>query len=50
MRVRHVEYRYVFSNCFRGFVDDVDVHYRHARASGAPIESAPVDQPYAQRE
>lgn len=32
------------------FVDDVDEHYRHAQASGAQIESAPVDQPYGQRE
>lgn len=32
------------------FVDDVDVHYRHAQASGAHIDSAPVDQPYGQRE
>jgi MerR family transcriptional regulator, thiopeptide resistance regulator len=32
------------------FVDDVDVHYRHARNSGAQVESAPVDQPYGQRE
>jgi len=32
------------------FVDDVDAHHRHALASGAQIESAPVDQSYGQRE
>jgi MerR family transcriptional regulator, thiopeptide resistance regulator len=31
-------------------VDDVDAHYRHARAAGAQIDSEPVDQPYGQRE
>jgi uncharacterized glyoxalase superfamily protein PhnB len=31
-------------------VDDVDAHYQHARASGARIDSEPVDQPYGQRE
>jgi GrpB-like predicted nucleotidyltransferase (UPF0157 family) len=31
-------------------VDDVDAHYQHARGAGAQIDSAPVDQPYGQRE
>jgi MerR family transcriptional regulator, thiopeptide resistance regulator len=31
-------------------VDDVDAHFRHARAAGARIDSEPVDQPYGQRE
>jgi MerR family transcriptional regulator, thiopeptide resistance regulator len=31
-------------------VDDVDAHYRQARAAGANIENEPVDQPYGQRE
>ena len=31
-------------------VDDVDAHYRHAKAEGAPIEYEPVDQPYGYRE
>lgn len=31
-------------------VDDVDAHYEHARASGASIDSEPVNQPYGQRE
>jgi len=31
-------------------VDDVDAHYERARAAGARIDSAPVDQPYGQRE
>ena len=31
-------------------VDDVDAHYERARAAGAHIDSAPVDQPYGQRE
>jgi DNA-binding transcriptional MerR regulator len=31
-------------------VDDVDAHYRHAKAEGATIEYAPVDQPYGYRE
>jgi uncharacterized glyoxalase superfamily protein PhnB len=31
-------------------VDDVDEHYERARANGAHIEAAPVDQPYGQRE
>ena len=31
-------------------VDDVDGHYERARAAGAPIDAAPVDQPYGQRE
>jgi MerR family transcriptional regulator, thiopeptide resistance regulator len=31
-------------------VDDVDAHYRHARAAGARIDSEPIDQPYGQRE
>lgn len=32
------------------FVDDVDAHFRHARAAGAQIDSEPIDQPYGQRE
>lgn len=31
-------------------VDDVDAHYERARAEGARIDAAPVDQPYGQRE
>ncbi len=31
-------------------VDDVDAHYERARAAGARIDSAPVDQPYGRRE
>jgi len=31
-------------------VDDVDAHYRRARAAGAQIDSEPVDQPYGLRE
>ena len=31
-------------------VDDVDAHYRHAVAEGAPIDYPPVDQPYGYRE
>ena len=31
-------------------VDDVDAHYERARSAGALIDSAPVDQPYGQRE
>jgi uncharacterized glyoxalase superfamily protein PhnB len=31
-------------------VDDVDAHYDRARAEGARIDAAPVDQPYGQRE
>ena len=31
-------------------VDDVDAHFRHAKAQGAPIDYAPVDQPYGYRE
>jgi uncharacterized glyoxalase superfamily protein PhnB len=31
-------------------VDDVDVHYEHARAAGATIEREPEDQPYGQRD
>jgi MerR family transcriptional regulator, thiopeptide resistance regulator len=31
-------------------VDDVDDHYQRARAAGAQIERAPVDQPYGRRE
>lgn len=31
-------------------VDDVDAHFRHAAAHGAPIEYEPVDQPYGYRE
>jgi len=31
-------------------VGDVDAHYRRAREAGARIDSAPVDQPYGQRE
>jgi len=32
------------------YVDDVDAHYRRARAAGARIDSEPVNQPYGQRE
>ena len=32
------------------YVDDVDAHYERARTAGALIDSAPVDQPYGQRE
>ncbi|MGH9646117.1 MAG: VOC family protein [Bryobacteraceae bacterium] len=32
------------------YVDDVDAHYRQARAAGANIDNEPVDQPYGQRE
>ena len=31
-------------------VDDVDAHYRQARAAGARIEREPEDMPYGQRE
>ena len=31
-------------------VDDVDAHFRHAKAEGAAIEYEPVDQPYGYRE
>jgi uncharacterized glyoxalase superfamily protein PhnB len=31
-------------------VEDVDAHYRHARAAGAVIEREPTDQAYGQRE
>lgn len=31
-------------------VDDVDAHYERARSAGVHIDSAPVDQPYSQRE
>jgi MerR family transcriptional regulator, thiopeptide resistance regulator len=31
-------------------VDDLDAHYERARLAGARIDSAPVDQPYGQRE
>lgn len=31
-------------------VDDVDAHFRHAKAEGATIEYEPVDQPYGYRE
>ena len=31
-------------------VDDVDAHFRHAKAEGAPIDYEPVDQPYGYRE
>ena len=31
-------------------VDDVDAHFRHASAHGAPIDYEPVDQPYGYRE
>lgn len=31
-------------------VDDVDAHFRHAKAQGAPIGYEPVDQPYGYRE
>jgi MerR family transcriptional regulator, thiopeptide resistance regulator len=31
-------------------VDDVDAHYERARATGASIDSSPVDQPYGRRE
>lgn len=32
------------------YVDDVDAHFEHARAAGARMDGAPVDQPYGQRE
>lgn len=32
------------------YVNDVDAHYSRTHASGAHIESEPVDQPYGQRE
>jgi len=32
------------------YVDDVDAHYARARAAGATLDGAPVDQPYGQRE
>jgi uncharacterized glyoxalase superfamily protein PhnB len=32
------------------YVDDVDAHFKQARAAGAKIDSEPVDQPYGQRE
>jgi MerR family transcriptional regulator, thiopeptide resistance regulator len=31
-------------------VDDVDAHFQHAKAQGAPIGYEPVDQPYGYRE
>jgi MerR family transcriptional regulator, thiopeptide resistance regulator len=31
-------------------VDDVDAHFRHAKAEGAVIDYEPVDQPYGYRE
>jgi len=31
-------------------VDDVDAHFRRAKAEGAVIEYEPVDQPYGYRE
>jgi len=31
-------------------VDDVDAHYRHAKAQGAVVDYEPVDQPYGYRE
>jgi DNA-binding transcriptional MerR regulator/uncharacterized glyoxalase superfamily protein PhnB len=31
-------------------VDDVDAHFRHAKAEGATIDYEPVDQPYGYRE
>lgn len=31
-------------------VDDVDEHFRRARAAGAAIDREPADQPYGQRE
>jgi uncharacterized glyoxalase superfamily protein PhnB len=31
-------------------VDDVDAHFRHAKAKGATIDYEPVDQPYGFRE
>jgi uncharacterized glyoxalase superfamily protein PhnB len=31
-------------------VDDVDAHYRRARAAGARIDGEPIDQSYGQRE
>ena len=31
-------------------VDDVDAHHRHAVEQGAPVDYAPVDQPYGYRE
>ena len=30
-------------------VDDVDAHYRHAKAEGAVVVQEPVDQPYGYR-
>jgi uncharacterized glyoxalase superfamily protein PhnB len=32
------------------FVDDVDAHYEKVLAAGVSPDSAPVDQPYGQRE
>ena len=32
------------------FVDDVDIHYQHAKNAGAAIDSPPMDQAYGQRE
>ena len=31
-------------------VDDVDAHFRHAKAEGATIDYEPIDQPYGYRE
>ena len=31
-------------------VEDVDAHYERARAAGATVDRAPVDQPYGRRE
>ncbi len=31
------------------YVDDVDEHFRRARAAGAPIVSEPTDMPYGDR-
>jgi len=31
-------------------VDDVDAHFKHAKAAGVRTDSEPVDQPYGQRE
>jgi uncharacterized glyoxalase superfamily protein PhnB len=31
-------------------VDDVDAHHAHAKAKGATIRYAPMDQPYGYRE
>jgi DNA-binding transcriptional MerR regulator/uncharacterized glyoxalase superfamily protein PhnB len=36
--------------CMAVMVDDVDAHYRHAKAEGATIDYEPVDQPYGYRE